>query len=444
LPQLRRLERKYAQEVIVIGVHSAKFPAEKETEAVRQAVRRHGVEHAVVNDRDFRIWQEYAVHAWPTLMFIDPHGNVMGRHEGEFDIQALMQILDEMIAEFENDGGLQRGPLPFRVMREESPGSLLSFPGKVLADAEGKRLFVADTGHHRIVELSLPEGQPQHIFGNGEPGFTNGDGMDARFHSPEGLALSGEFLYVADTENHALRAIDLAERHVTTIAGTGVQAQRRHPGGEGRAVALNSPWDLAVLGERLYVAMAGFHQIWEMNLATGRIFSWAGSGHENLADGPLAEAMLAQPSGLALDPARGKLYVADSEVSAIRSIDLAPGGRVHTLVGEGLFEFGDQDGIGPEVRLQHPLAVAIHGGILYVADSYNHKIKRLDVETGAVTTFLGNGLAGMRNGKERTAEFAEPGGLSVASGHLYIADTNNHAIRICDLTTGEVYTLPVS
>lgn len=440
MPQLRKLERKYARELVVIGVHSAKFPAEKETKALRLAVRRLGVEHPVVNDRDFRVWQEYAVHAWPTLMFIDPHGKVMGRHEGEFDLKAVEQVLTEMVAEFDGDGSLDRRPLSFGEIGGEA-GELLSFPGKLLADTTGNRLFVADTGHHRIVEAALPDGKIERVFGGGASGWADGDSTEARFNAPQGLALSDSFLYVADTENHLIRRVDLTENRVETIAGTGQQARQRHPGGQGRAVALNSPWDLAVRGERLYVAMAGFHQIWEMNLATGKIFSWAGNGHENIADGPLAEAMLAQPSGLALDAGDGVLYVADSEVSGIRAIDLAPGGRVRTLVGEGLFDFGDRDGTGPEARLQHPLAVALHDGLLYVADSYNHKIKRLHPRTATVESFLGSGLAGLRDGQGSNADFAEPGGLSIAGALLYVADTNNHVVRACDLTTGSVSTL---
>ncbi len=443
MPQLRKLERKYARELVVIGVHSAKFPAEKETQALRMAVRRLGVEHPVVNDRDFRIWQEYAVRAWPTLTFIDPHGKVIGHHEGEFDVKAVEQIIEEMIAEFEQDGSLDRRPLSFGAAQELDSGEALSFPGKLLADASGDRLFIADTGHHRIVEVSLATGRIQRTFGAGEPGWTDGDPDRARFHSPEGLALADDSLYVADTENHLIRRIDLSDGRVETIAGTGQQAPMRHPGGQGRSVALNSPWDLAVLGDRLFVAMAGFHQIWEMRLGTGKIFSWAGSGHENLQDGLLPESMFAQPSGLALDAAAGVLYVADSEASAIRAIDLAPGGRVRTLVGEGLFEFGDRDGAGSVVRLQHPLGVTCGDGVLYVADSYNHKLKRLDPGTATVESLFGSGLAGLRDGRASGTEFAEPAGVCVVGSKLDVADTNNHAVRVCDLSTGEVATLPI-
>lgn len=440
---MRKLERKYARELVVIGVHSAKFPAEKDPDALRAAVLRHGVGHPVVNDRDFRVWQEYAVRAWPTLMFIDPRGKVIGKHEGEFNVEVLDRLLGDMIAEYERDGSLDRRPLSFRAERENDPDRPLDFPGKVLADAAGGRLFVADTGHHRVLELGLAKGELLRVFGDGGEGLADGPAASARFRNPQGLARDGASLYVADTENHALRRIDLTSGRVETLAGTGVQAQAAPAAGPARRVALNSPWDLAAHDGRLYVAMAGYHQVWVLDLADGIIGPWAGSGRENIQDGPRAEALLAQPSGLALDARADTLYVADSEVSAVRAIDLAPGGQVRTLVGEGLFEFGDRDGTGPEVRLQHPLGLALGEDVLYVADSYNHKVKQLDPRAKAVTGFLGSGVPGSRDGTGWEVQFSEPGGLSVAGPRLYIADTNNHAVRVCTLATGEVTTLAV-
>lgn len=443
LPQLRKLERKYARELVVIGVHSAKFPGEKATEAVHQAVLRLAVGHPVVNDRDFRVWQEYSVRAWPTLMFIDPRGKVIGRHEGEFPIEGMDQAIAAMIAEFERDGSLDRRPLSFTAEREQSPDRPLFFPGKLLADPAGGRLFVADTGHHRILELGLADGAPRRVYGGGEPGLVDGASETVQFNGPQGLALADESLFVADAENHAVRRIDLADGRVETLAGTGEQARSFHRGGPARQVELNSPWDLVAHEGRLYVAMAGFHQVWQIDPDRGVAIPWAGSGRENIVDGPLPRAQLAQPSGLALDAAGGLLYVADSEVSGVRAIDLAPGGQVRTIVGEGLFDFGDVDGTGGQVRLQHPLGLALGDGVLYVADSYNHKVKRLWPRTATVASFLGSGRPGHRDGPAAEAQFSEPGGLSLGVGKLYVADTNNHAVRVCDLASGEVRTLEI-
>jgi sugar lactone lactonase YvrE len=275
------------------------------------------------------------------------------------------------------------------------------------------------------------------VIGRGTAGFTDGDFFSAEFNHPQGMALDGEVLYVADTENHAVRKVDLARQTVETLAGTGKQARAFNVAGRGKAAALNSPWDLVFHQGVLYVAMAGFHQLWALDPRTGEARPYVGSGREGRVDGLLRSAALAQPSGIATDGR--KLYFADSEASAIRTADLNSQGHVETLVGLGLFEFGDRDGTGEKVRLQHPLGVACHDGVLYVADTYNNKIKRLDPTTGTCSTFLGQGSAGYRDGSDPL--FHEPGGLSVAGGQLYIADTNNHALRVADLTTREVTTL---
>ncbi len=440
IPQLRKLERKYANELVVIGVHSPKFIGEKQTEAVAQAVRRLSVGHPVVNDADHRVWREYAVRCWPSIMLIDPRGKLIGVHEGEFTLEEMDAALSRLIGDQDRAGRIDRRPLSFTAARENEPDRPLFFPGKVLADAAGKRLFVADTGHHRVLELSM-DGRLRRAFGGADPGFEDGDTTSARFRGPQGMALGGDWLYVADTDNHAIRRIDLQNGLVVTVAGTGEQAHNGHRGGPAREVPLNSPWDVALHRGRLYVAMAGLHQIWEV-VPLDRAMPWVGSGRENIVDGPADEAQLAQPSGLAIEPAAETLFVADSEVSAIRAVALE-GGYVHTVVGTGLFDFGDADGAGDAVKLQHPLGLAFAGGVLYIADSYNHKIKRCDPAARRVESWLGSGEPGHRDGTGAKAQFSEPGGLSFADGKLYVADTNNHAIRVCDVKTGKVKTLEV-
>src|SRR5205807_8101239 len=253
----------------------------------------------------------------------------------------------------------------------------------------------------------------------------------ATFFRPQGIALDGDTLYVADTENHLIRAVDLKSKTVKTIAGTGEQSQAYGRSGPARVIALNSPWDLQLVGRTLYIAMAGPHQIWKLDLAKNQISTFAGSGREARADGPPGEAAFAQPSGLATD---GKtLYVSDAEANIIRAIDLAPNGEVRTLVGGNLFDFGDEDGTGNGVRLQHPLGLARWNGDLLIADTYNHKIKLLDPAERRVKLFAGARKPGQLDGAKPS--FYEPGGLSVASDKLYVADTNNHAIRVVDLKT---------
>jgi DNA-binding beta-propeller fold protein YncE len=437
LPELDALEKTFPNELVVIGIHSAKFPNEREAESIRQAILRHGLAHPVVNDDRFIVWRSYAVRAWPTLVLIDPEGYIVTAVAGEGHGDQLRPMIAGLIKTHRAKGTLREGPVP--LLPEKMPETPLAFPGKVLIDPSTGRLFIADTGHHRIV-IGEASGKILDVAGTGMGGAADGPFDHATLRSPQGLALTEHFLYVADTENHLIRRLDLEARLVTTIAGTGRQGEVIRGWGPAREMALNSPWDLCLVDGSLYIAMAGCHQIWVMELATKEITLFAGTGLENILDGPRLEGALAQPSGICTD---GQvLYVADSEVSAIRAIDLRGGERLRTLVGQGLFVFGDRDGIGKEVRLQHPLGVSCAGGQIYVADSYNHKIKVLYPTMRAVKTLFGTGQPGQRDGRQ--AEFFEPGGLSATHDHIYIADTNNHRIRLADLTTGEVTTLQVS
>src|SRR5262249_26467021 len=207
----------------------------------------------------------------------------------------------------------------------------------------------------RIVITDL-QGQRVAIAGSGLPGRHDGAFRDASFNDPQGMAVAGDRLYVADRKNHLIRLLDLVRGTVKTIAGTGNQGHGRPGAGPALETPLNSPWDLCLVDRALFIAMAGNHQIWKLDLDVNTIGPFAGSGREDIADGAPVEACFAQPSGLATD---GKnVYVADSEASAIRAITLVGEPRVRTIVGKGLFEFGDTDGRGEQVRLQHPLGVA--------------------------------------------------------------------------------------
>ncbi|MBI3272208.1 MAG: redoxin domain-containing protein [Planctomycetes bacterium] len=434
-PDLRRLEKKYGDALAVVGIHSAKFSTEKDAANLRKAILRHGVDHPVANDGEFVNWGRYGIRGWPTLVVIDPEGYLVGGVSGEGHYELLEQVVGRTLAEHEKKGTLDRTPVRYR--REEEETGLLAFPGKLCARGSPPRLFVSDTNHHRLLEVAA-SGQVLSVIGSGRAGFEDGAYEACSFFQPQGLACSGGTLFVADTENHAIRAVDLAARRVSTLAGTGERARGGAGGGPGRKTALNSPWDLALDKHRLFIAMAGDHRLWVLDLgAKGSVRPYAGSGREDLLDGPLDEAAFAQPSGLAVGG--GFLFVADSEVSAIRATDLHEKGLVSTVVGEGLFEFGDRDGRGALVRLQHPLACLYHAGRLFVADTFNHKLKELDPEEKTSATFAGDGQPGFVDGER--ARFHEPGGLAVLGDQLYVADTNNHAVRVCDLATRAVSTL---
>lgn len=441
LKHLHEIERRHPDELVVIGVHSAKFPAEQQTSNLRAAVERLGIHHRVINDGDHALWDAYAVRAWPTLMLIDPKGRVIGKHEGEFELETFDRFVSEAIAEFDADGEIDRTPLP-EPAEIESPSSFLCFPAKITTDIESKRLFIADTSNHRVIEADF-SGNVRHIYGDGTPGFMDSLKGTGRFNRPHGLALAGDgrTLAIADIGNHAVRSIDLESGAISTLAGTGEQGYDRE-GSIGPETALASPWDLAWHDGRLWIAMAGWHQLWTYDPETHRVDVAAGTGAESIHDGALLESTFAQPSGITF--AGGSIFIADSESSAIRTVSPREN-RVRRLVGRGLFTFGDIDARGDSVRLQHPLGVAGMGegehAQIYIADSYNNKIKVLAPLTRAVTTLFGSGDAGYEDGDADEATFWEPGGLAIAGDRIFVADTNNHAIRICDLVTNNVTTL---
>ncbi len=454
LPDLHKLEKKYANELVVIGVHSPKFDSEKETKNIRKAILRYEIQHPVVNDAERKIWERFEVDAWPTFVLIDPEGNLVGYTSGEGNYETLDIAIGKVAEAAKKKKTLDLKPIRFDLARYREKGDTpLFFPGKILADAAGKRLFIADSTHHRIVITDL-EGKQIAVAGTGQPGYVEGAFNKAQFDDPQGMALLGDTLYVADRKNHSIRELDLKAQTVKTAAGNGQQEgdpgrRRLDHAVPAKSIGLNSPWDLLTVGDKVFVAMAGHHQIWLFDPAKGEIAPYAGSGRENIGDGPLPSANFAQPSGLATD---GKvLYVADSEISALRKLSLDGGGIVRTLVGRGLFVFGDRDGPGriedeltrdlKEGRLQHALGVAVADGKVYMADTYNSKIRLYDPQTGALSTFLGGDEP---TGWLSAPLFNEPAGLSYADGKLYVADTNAHRIRVIDLKTKQVSTLKLT
>lgn len=429
LPDLKYLEQKYANELVVIGVHSPKFDNEHDSANIRQAIVRYEIEHPVLNDANRALWRTFGVSGWPTLAVIDPEGYLLFGRSGEGNRELFDRVIGMLVDHHSKKGTLDRTPIQLKLERTSVPSGALRYPGKLLADQTGQRLFISDSNHNRIVVAGL-DGQLQAVIGSGRIGSADGGYAEASFDHPQGMALVDQTLYVADTENHMIRAVDLQTQRVATLAGTGEQARLRTRGGQLKSTALNSPWDLLEHDGTLYIAMAGPHQIWRHVLGTDRIGVYAGTGREDVINGSRSNSAFAQPSGLATD---GRvIFVADSEGSAIRTVPLDHKEPVGTIAGtwelpngQSLFAFGDVDGKGREARLQHPLGVAYHEGIVYVADSYNHKIKRINLESGLCSSWLGQTKPG--DGLD-PVRFSEPAGLAVAGEWLFVADTNNHRI----------------
>ena len=426
LADLKYLEEKYGERLAVIGVHSPKFPNERVGAQLHKAINRYHIRHPVAHDPKFQVWRSYGIKAWPSVLVIDAEGRAVGVMRGEGRRQQLDDLIAKLLVEAEQKGLEPQGRLPLQMQPEAR--SSLSFPGKVYATEHA--LYIADTGRNRILE-TYHDGSIRRIFGSNTAGFLDGNQREAAFDSPQGMVRVDDFLFVADTGNHAIRRIELKHGEVETFAGTGQQG--RYVGSffdKPREAPLNSPWDLAYAKGVLYVAMAGQHQVWAYQLAKRTLEVLAGSGREDLNDGALSTAALAQPTGLAMG--EGRLYLADAETSAIRVIDLERG-VVQTLVGQGLFEFGDVDGIGPEARLQHPLGLCLDvaRNCLWIADTFNSKIKMLSLSSNKVSSM---GLSLPLN---------EPGGLHGVGDSLFVADTNHHRVIRIDLKQAEAEILDI-
>lgn len=414
LDELRPLEAKYSDVLVTVGVHSPKFEHEADPVALAAAVERYEIQHPVLDDPELATWQAYTARAWPTLVVIDPEGYIVAHLSGEGHAAGLESLVAELIAEHEAKGTLHRGDGPY-VPAEATSGDL-RFPGKAAALPEGTFL-VTDTGHHRLVELEADLRTVRRVIGEGTKGWRDGDAGTARFNEPQGLAVLpaavAETLdydvIVADTVNHRLRGVNLATGAVTTVAGNGIQRlldaenqaaeQSTELGTDPLGTSLSSPWDVlwsTALGKAV-VAMAGTHQIFGFDPATGALSILAGTGLEGLLDGDGDAAWFAQSSGLAQD-ADGAIWVADSETSALRKLTFDTSGNraavtVETAIGAGLFDFGFRDGDAAEARLQHPLGVAVlPDGSVAVADTYNGAVRRYDPATRTVST-LARGLA---------------------------------------------------
>jgi thiol-disulfide isomerase/thioredoxin len=441
IPDLERLEAEFEEELVVIGVHSGKYDREQEDKSVLQAILRFGLKHPVVNDPDFVIWSAYGVSAWPTTVVINPAGNVVLGRSGEGVYDAIEPFIGDLVGYFDERGAIDRSPIAFDLEAGAVTSTFLSYPSSVLADDAGDRLFIVDGGHNRVLIANL-DGRLLDVIGSGQEGLEDGGFEEASLREPQGLALSphGDTLYIADTRNHAIRAADLTSREVVTIAGTGARAQA-FPAGSARAIDtdLASPWGLVLLDDTLYIAMAGTHQLWTMDLVLNSVSVFAGSGREGIQDGPRLQATLAQPSGLTTDGT--SLFWVDPESSSVRRVRIDGDGAVETLVGTGLFDFGDSDGVGTDALLEHPQGIAYVDGLLYVADTYNHKVRTVDPVSGQVRSVAGAEEAGFEDGPGGESLFHEPSGVSVGENHIYVADTSNHAVRLFDPESGIVRTV---
>ena len=425
LPDLRYLENKYHDGVSVVGVHAPKYEYQRQTASVLKAVNRSHIKHAVANDPNFELWQAYGVKSWPTIAIIDAEGQLAAMLPGEGRRQEVDALIGHLLDEAASKD--QRVyETPTAASRPETRLPLL-FPRKVLATESS--LWIADSGHNRILECNH-EGRILRQFGSGNPGYWDGRNQDAGFTDPQGMAIVKDWLYVADTGNHAIRRIRLLSGEVETAAGTGVIGyDLPTDDAEPTRVAMSAPTAIACSGDKVYFVVSGQNQLWQLDLLKNRLSVLAGNGQLALTDGDGVTASFAQPSGI--DVLGQQLVVADSASSSVRLVRLLDN-RVSTLIGAGLYEFGDIAGKRDVARLQHPLDVcADPRGLVFIADSYNGKVKALNLRSGELRAL------------NLPYRLSEPSGLSLAGGALWIANTNAHEIVRVDLKTGQIRRLTI-
>ncbi|MCX7746644.1 MAG: redoxin family protein [Clostridia bacterium] len=445
IPDLKWLEDKYKNHpLIVIGVHSAKFENEKAVQNIESAIERFEINHPVIVDSQRSLWNTYGISTWPSYLLAGADGEIIGKVAGE----GVRSVLDKAIRKALEDGrnrGLLTGRRFNNVQRRKKE-TMLSYPSKIEMDKEKNHLFISDTSHNRILQIEISgtsKGKIIEVIGGKEKGMEDGGFESARFNYPQGIACYNDALYICDTGNHTIRKADLKNKVVETVAGNGCQANWGEKGGKAIEAPLNSPWDLVQIEGSLYITMAGAHQIWVLDLKEHTIKVFAGVGSENIEDGYPQFAQLAQPCGITTDGER--IYFADSGVSSLRSSRLSDG-VVRTHIGDGLFTYGFKDEVFNKAMMQRPLGVHYHDQKVYIADTYNHAVRVADFRESALRTLIYPNQSSTYFGECVQSDLLplnEPNDVAFHNGLLYIADTNNHRIGVFDMEKGSLETLRI-
>ncbi len=427
LIEIKRLEEKWKNELVILSIHSGKFPNEHNLQNLKNAVLKNKITHPVANDPNFQIWELYGISAWPSFVLIDPEGRIIARKVGEGVFEVFDKLIENIVLKSDVKQTLKQEKIG--IIKEnflKIPNTYLYFPSKIAISISGRELYISNSGVNNILVVHTQTGSILEEIGGGE-GFEDGSFLNAKFSNPQGLFYKNETLFVADTKNHAIRKVDLVKKQVSTIMKP-KKNERNYP---------RSPWDITSRNSDLLVAMAGEHQIWLLD-SQNNFKSYVGSGQEDLGDENAKNARLAQPS--AIINYEDKIYFLDSETSSLRVYDPKQD-QVVTLIGKGLFQFGDVDGKQNLALMQHPLGIAAEGQKIFIADTYNHKIKYYDLESQSLVSLAGNGKPELKDGEFSKASFNEPSGLVYQNQNLYVVDSNNHSIRVLDLKTRKVETL---
>ncbi len=441
---IHRIEEAFSgRQFVMVFIHSSRFGGAISTEHVALAALRYGIRFPVMIDNTLDAWNSYGVNDWPSYIIIDAEGNIMGSLSGEDKADRIIHAIERAL----EDGARKNILLKILPSFHGQPGppSLLSFPGKIEIDREKGHFFVSDTGHHRVLHLSLEKENTARIIAEygGRAGFSDGRTIRAAFRSPMGLSVLGQTLFVADSENHAIRSIDLNTREVTTIAGTGLAGFTPSYSGNPKKISLNMPMDIVIAGGYLFIAMAGLNQIWQLDLDNNYISNFIGSGLEGIFDGPFSASSLAKPCGIAI--INQIMYIADANSSAVRAADLKSH-ILSTLIGKGLYSFGYIDGHFSDALLLHPTGIDAIKSRLFIADTYNNAIRFSEVPGTVIRSLIGPkpDSSVVINESSELTPLCEPNDVVYHNGKLYIADSGNHLIRIYDIARQTLSDLDIS
>ena len=425
LDDLATVATRHADGLTVVAVHTPKFEAERDPRIALKTLNRLGCRFPAAHDKLFLLWQHFQVNAWPTVVLIDANGDVQHRFVGDHQRAAIDLAVQGLL----DAAGPQRRVFGAQTLAYKPEARMpLAFPSGIAVGPS--HLYVADTGHHRILECTH-DGRILRTFGSGTPGYVDGHPAECSFNGPRGLHLTRDALLVADTGNHALRRIALLSGESDTVAGTG---QRRQPGeGMGSSAtttALDTPWGVTGSNDKLYISLAAAQQIWEFDQVSRALRPLVGTGQIGFGDGAGDRAMLAQPAGMAL--VQQSLYVVDSAASAVRSVHVS-GGQIHSLIGHGQFEFGHQDGARQSALLQYPLDVALDPKLpqLWIADSYNSQIRLLRLGGGELRSL------------QLDYVLHEPAAIAAGANALWVGNSHSHEVLRIDMDSRQVQRLPI-
>lgn len=452
--------------VTTVGVHSPKYEHEKNKTNVRHAIDEQSIQFPVVNDNGLQLWKHIGCQIWPTVLVFGSDFVPLYIFEGENHIQHLELFLQAILNFYKSNVRAittKTSPDDFNSNQTTTKSTRFTYPSHVCVTSNGQ-ICISFAGSNQLI-LCEVDGKVLEIVGNGHPGLADGDIQQAEFDSPHGLVEFNSCVYVADTNNHAIRVFDPASRRVLTLIGTGRLGNDKIGGLKRSQQPIASPWDLCITESPfdhktvLLISMAGQHQIWayafeetqwwnDVTLPKNSCLAVIGSGvQENRNSTEPLSACLAAPRGICNGIMNGEsvIFIADSNSSSIRVVTLKDGNTANLIGGDvdptNLSAFGDLDGSAHSAKLQHPLGVAFHypTSQLYLTDTFNNKLKRIDMNTRVCSSYFVTDIdTKKQRGETNYAKFNEPHGLAIFDHFIFVADKNNSHLKRIDLNNGTI------